>query len=87
MDPSASEAALRLMSKLWERAIARKQILDANQLQRLCLTLNRPNVAPRLDVTTETPPYGTPIPLGYHLVYFTPAELESSLGPDGTDQT
>ncbi|KAB5546963.1 hypothetical protein GE09DRAFT_967448 [Coniochaeta sp. 2T2.1] len=62
-------------------------MLDANQLQRLSLTLGRSAVAPGLDVTTEVPPDGTPIPPGYHLVYFTPADLESSLGLDGTDQT
>ncbi|KAL4918937.1 hypothetical protein BDW62DRAFT_210112 [Aspergillus aurantiobrunneus] len=28
---------------------------------------------------------GTPVPAGYHLVYFTPAFLETELGADGTD--
>lgn len=33
-----------------------------------------------------TPPAaGTPVPPGHHLVYFTPAFTEPSLGPDGTD--
>ncbi|KAI1336335.1 hypothetical protein F5Y15DRAFT_419121 [Xylariaceae sp. FL0016] len=35
--------------------------------------------------TTTTPAQGTPVPPGYHLVYFTPADLERDLGPDGTD--
>lgn len=30
---------------------------------------------------------GTPIPPGYHLVYFTPTFLEKDLGLDGTDKT
>ena len=38
-------------------------------------------------MTKGPPAPGTPIPPGYHLVYFTPSDLESELGPDGTDQT
>ncbi|KAL4926608.1 hydroxyacyl-thioester dehydratase HTD2 [Aspergillus undulatus] len=30
---------------------------------------------------------GTPLPAGYHLIYFTPAFLESELGADGTDMS
>lgn len=37
-----------------------------------------------IDTNTEIKP-GTPLPAGYHLVYFTPAFLESDLGADGTD--
>ncbi|OIW30694.1 hypothetical protein CONLIGDRAFT_574105 [Coniochaeta ligniaria NRRL 30616] len=84
---NASEAAAQLMSKFRDQTIIRKQTLDGNQLQRLCLTLGRPAVEPGLDTRKEAPPDGTPIPPGYHLVYFTPADLESMLGPDGTDQT
>jgi hydroxyacyl-ACP dehydratase HTD2-like protein with hotdog domain len=57
----------------------RAQILDANQLQLLSLTLNRPSPCP------GPPALGTPIPPGYHLVYFTPAFVEGELGADGTD--
>ena len=31
------------------------------------------------------PAPGTPVPPGYHLVYFTPTFLEGELGIDGTD--
>ncbi|KAH8700830.1 hypothetical protein BGW36DRAFT_395839 [Talaromyces proteolyticus] len=51
----------------------RKQVLDANQLQLLSLTLNRPTLH-------SYPP-------AYHLVYFTPAFLETELGADGTDMS
>lgn len=84
---NASEAAAQLMDKFRDRTIIRKQTLDGNQLQRLCLTLGRPAVDKGLDIRSEAPPDGTPIPPGYHLVYFTPADLESKLGADGTDQT
>ena len=57
----------------------RTQILDANQLQLLSLTLHRPPSCPGPPVS------GTPIPPGYHLVYFTPAFVEDELGADGTD--
>lgn len=66
----------------------RTQNLDANQLQLLTLTLNRPSLYPNtssLSNNTTPPPAGTPLPPGYHLVYFTPAFLENELGADGTD--
>ncbi|KAL4784574.1 hypothetical protein BJX76DRAFT_216843 [Aspergillus varians] len=79
----------------------RTQTLDANQLRLLSLTLNRPSLfptSPHLSSTTSPndatssvsgsevePAMGTPLPAGYHLVYFTPAFLESELGADGTD--
>lgn len=59
----------------------RKQLIDANQLNLLSVTLNR---APSLDIA---PPAGRPLPPGYHLVYFTPSIVESELGLDGTDRT
>lgn len=64
-----------------------RQLLDANQLQKLSLTLGRRELYPGLDVSAEPPPADTPVPPGYHLVYFTPGGLESELGPDGTDRT
>lgn len=67
-------------------------MLDSNQLQLLSLTLNRPSLfpgSPPLSQSSSTgstsPPPGTPLPPGYHLVYFTPAFLEGELGADGTD--
>ena len=66
--------------------IIRKQNLDRNQIQRLSLTLNRPRLY-RGDqsLEDEAPRNGTPLPPGYHLVYFTPAALQGHLGKDGTD--
>lgn len=75
------------MQRFQGKTVVRKQLLDGNQLQRLSLTLGRPKLRSDVDVTQVTPQQGTPIPPGYHLTYFTPADLESSLGPDGTDQT
>lgn len=66
--------------------IVRTQLLDRNQIQRLSLTLNRPSLyrgVPILD--DKVPLNGTPLPPGYHLVYFTPAALPGDLGRDGTD--
>lgn len=67
----------------------RTQILDANQLRLLSLTLNRPSLYPgsNLSNTAHPPPAGTPLPPGYHLVYFTPAACENELGVDGTDRS
>ncbi|KAL5360989.1 hypothetical protein BJX96DRAFT_175816 [Aspergillus floccosus] len=66
----------------------RSQVLDANQLQLLSLTLNRPSLypnSPSLSNASGVVPTGTPLPPAYHLVYFTPAFLEGELGADGTD--
>ncbi|KAL3494908.1 hypothetical protein BJX62DRAFT_233878 [Aspergillus germanicus] len=76
----------------------RTQTVDPNQLRLLSLTLNRPSLfpsSPALSSTTTTPTAtnaidteiaaGTLLPPGYHLVYFTPAFLETELGADGTD--
>lgn len=66
----------------------RSQVLDANQLQLLSLTLNRPSLYPNslpLSNASGVVPTGTPLPPAYHLVYFTPAFLEGELGADGTD--
>ena len=67
-------------------AIVRKQCLDPNQLQRLSLALNRPQLYRDVDVHRERiPSHGTPLAPGYHLVYFTPVALQDELGSDGTD--
>jgi hypothetical protein len=66
----------------------RTQIIDANQLQLLTLTLNRPTLfpgAPPLSNGAPPPQSATPVPPGYHLAYFTPAFMENELGADGTD--
>lgn len=88
-DPSASSVAASFLSQFQcQGPQTRTQILDANQLQLLSLTLNRPTLfpgSPSLSDTAPAPPRDTPLPPGYHLVYFTPAFAESELGADGTD--
>ncbi|EGD88571.1 hypothetical protein H112_03490 [Trichophyton rubrum D6] len=74
----------------------RTQVLDANQLQLLSLTLNKNHLYPGYPPLSFPPSQaanqsasvlatGIPVPPGYHLVYFTPQFLEEHLGPDGTD--
>ena len=88
---TASAGTKRLLDNYWEKArsappIIRKQLLDSNQVQRLSLTLNRPQLYRNVDIRKDsTPLKGTPIPPGYHLVYLTPAALPEELGSDGTD--
>ncbi|KAK8057209.1 hypothetical protein PG996_011146 [Apiospora saccharicola] len=84
---SAEEAAAHMTRTFTDRVITRQQVLDGNQLQKLSLTLGRKQLHPDLDVSETPPPDGTPLPQGYHLVYFTPNGTESELGPDGTDLT
>ncbi|KAK8117867.1 uncharacterized protein PG998_006148, partial [Apiospora kogelbergensis] len=81
----ARDAAEQMMRRFANHVTVRRQVLDGNQLQKLSLTLGRPHLHPGLDVTESPPPDGTPLPPGYHLVYFTPGGLESELGSDGTD--
>lgn len=84
---SAADAAQQILRTFEGRTKTCRQVLDGHQLQRLSLTLNRKHLHPGLDVSAEPPPPGTPIPPGYHLVYFLPAAVESELGADGTDTT
>ena len=83
---AASHAALTLLP-LSSLTLTRTQHLDPHALQKLSLLLGRPNLHsnPPISVRDAPPPRGTPLPLGYHLIYFTPAQLESELGEDGTD--
>lgn len=77
---TATDAASYLLDHFANSTITRRQVLDANQLHKLSLTLNRPT-------TKNPPPVGTPIPHGYHVAYFTPGGTEADLGRDGTDVT
>ena len=83
---TASDAATHLLEIFSNKSIIRRQLIDANQLQKLAVTLNRPQLNGR-DVSEQPPADGTPVPPGYHLVYFTPSIVESELGLDGTDRT
>lgn len=66
--------------------IIKTQTLDQTQIQSLSLTLNRPRLRRGAQsLEEEAPRIGTPLPPGYHLVYFTPAALQHHLGKDGTD--
>lgn len=84
---TAQEATDQLLRTFHGKTLIRKQVLDGNQLQKLSLTLGRKQLWPGLDVTQGSAPVGTPLPPGYHLVYFTPSDLEIDLGPDGSDRT
>ena len=91
---SISTATRSTAEKLLEevhhaRPVLRSQLIDANQLQRLSLALNRPDLYRNAPVRGQLkgPPNGTPVPPGYHLAYFTPALLPGELGPDGADVT
>ncbi|KAJ5897082.1 uncharacterized protein N7473_006481 [Penicillium subrubescens] len=85
--PAASSIASSFLSRFQTPGPqTRTQTLDANQLQLLTLTLNRPSLYPGSpSLSNNAPPLDTPVPPGYHLVYFTPAFLEGELGADGTD--
>ncbi|KAM0218624.1 hypothetical protein ACHAQD_006747 [Fusarium lateritium] len=73
----ASEAASHLLETFSNKSITRRQVIDANQLEKLVFTVNRPSRIVQ----------GTPVPPGYHLVYFTPNSTEAELGADGSDTT
>jgi hypothetical protein len=85
--PAASAIAASFLSRFQTSGPqTRTQTLDANQLQLLTLTLNRPSLYPGSpSLSNNAPSFDTPVPPGYHLVYFTPAFLEAELGADGTD--
>ncbi|KAI1330243.1 hypothetical protein F5Y16DRAFT_363524 [Xylariaceae sp. FL0255] len=82
--PSAKDAAARILDIFNKKESTRRQIIDGNQLQKLALTLGWPKIG-GINVSNDPPPVGTPVPPGYHLVYFTPNGIETELGLDGTD--
>lgn len=84
---TAKDAASHLLETLGNTVSIRRQLIDANQLQKLALTLGRPVLPGGVDVSELAPPEGTPLPPGYHLVYFTPNGVEADLGSDGTDKS
>lgn len=87
---SASDAAAEILQRFGPNKpiSVREQVLDANQIRLLTLTLGRPHLhAGGGSALQEAPKSGTPIPPGYHLCYFLPAFLEQDLGKDGTDKT
>ncbi|RKK81787.1 hypothetical protein BFJ71_g15454 [Fusarium oxysporum] len=84
---SGSDAVRQLLAQLKGRTTTRRQVLDGNQLQKLSLTLNRPQLHRDVDVSKTTPANGTVLPPDYHLVYFTPNGTEADLRSDGTDRS
>jgi hydroxyacyl-ACP dehydratase HTD2-like protein with hotdog domain len=79
---TAEEACTEILTRFNNKPVSiRKQLFDSNQLHLLNLSLNRTTIS------NDAPPDGTPIPPGYHLVYFTPSIVEAELGLDGTDRT
>ncbi|PHH59047.1 hypothetical protein CDD81_3852 [Ophiocordyceps australis] len=76
---TAAEAAARLVHDFAGTVRRRRQVLDANQVHKLALTLGKTALG------HHGARVGTPIPPGWHLVYFTPDDYESALGPDGAD--
>lgn len=81
-ESDAKAIAFEFLSKTQSNPpYAQTQLLDANQLQRFSATFSRPELSKTL------PKNGTPLPAGYHLAYFTPAQVEEELGRDGTDTT
>ena len=77
--------AQKVLAEFRDKTISFSQLIDANQLQRLSVTLGRPNLYSNLSIDGKAPLIGTPLPPGYHLVYFTPDALPQQLGRDGTD--
>lgn len=87
--PEPQVIADRFLSKFAHgQTFVRKQLLDGNQLRLFSLTLDRPQLwtgPSARPLEQEEPQQGEPLPAGYHLAYFTPAQLPGILGVDGTD--
>ncbi|RDL36010.1 uncharacterized protein BP5553_06622 [Venustampulla echinocandica] len=83
-----TQAASEFLAQIQhDRKISRSQLLDGGQLQQISQTLNRPNNLHSDKIfAVQDQPDGTLLPAGYHLAYFTPSALNSSLGSDGSDR-
>jgi hydroxyacyl-ACP dehydratase HTD2-like protein with hotdog domain len=84
---SCTAAAEFLKKATQKGSLLQEQFIDANQLQKFSLALNRPKLYETVNIESKIPPEGTPVPPGYHLAYFTPQGCEQDLGLDGTDST
>ena len=85
---SASEAAAEILQRYGSKPVSvREQLLDANQARLLATTLDRNSLHQNVKLDADGAPVdGTPLPPGYHLVYFTPTWWTKDLGIDGTDK-
>lgn len=85
---TAAQAATHLQETFHAQTLTLRETLHPHHLQKLSLTLNRPHLHPSSpNLLHQAPAAGTPLPPGYHLIYFAPAQPEPILGPDGTDRT
>ncbi|KAI1814928.1 hypothetical protein GGS20DRAFT_545858 [Poronia punctata] len=85
---TAEQAAANLLSRFKGETSVSRQTLDANQLCKLHLTLGKRRRGEKKKQQQHQQPVvkiGTEVPRGHHLVYFTPTDVESELGNDGSD--
>ncbi|KAI1164571.1 hypothetical protein F5B18DRAFT_661070 [Nemania serpens] len=81
---TALAASSGLQFRFRDKLRTETQVLDGNQLRKLALTLGRRSLYPGVEVAARPPADGTLVPPGYHLVYFTPGDVEENLGADGS---
>jgi len=86
---SAAEAAKEILGRYGGKPVSvREQLIDANHLRLMSLTLGRSKLHEKVSLDADGAPVdGTPLPAGYHWIYFTPTDRENTLGIDGTDKT
>ena len=80
MITSATNTANGLLSRHQGETLSRSQILEAHQIHKLSLTLNRKDLYSNLSVVSTLLMEDTPISPCYHLVYFTLVAFEEELG-------
>lgn len=86
---SAADAAKEILQRYGGKPVSiREQLIDANHARLLSVTLGRRNLHEKVSLDIDGAPVdGTPLPPGYHFIYFTPTMHEQDLGIDGTDKT
>ena len=84
---SVSEAAGEILQRYGGKPVAiRECLIDANHARLITTTMGRPSLHQKVSLDADGAPVnGTPLPAGYHFVYFTPTQQTKDLGIDGTD--
>ncbi|KAI0453591.1 hypothetical protein F5B21DRAFT_479194 [Xylaria acuta] len=79
---NAADGAWNLLARFGHMLGHNCAVIDGNQLRKLSLALGRRELHPGLDIKADMADYGTALPPGYHMPYFTTGGVAEELAID-----